>query len=333
MTFQKISGSTGYKLPLTAPPTFIRQKNNKKIGLIQKIKNIIFGTENKNYYVQEQYPALETRNISRIEKETTDEREALDLGLSIDTIDAPLNNQALIINANIRKEVLEALRRKGFSKRQANSIINKKFKNHKDKLKLQEDLKDVPSKAIINKGYYSMAVLQEDLERKLQHLVKLEYDEDKSKDAILQAFRYTRNKKEFDAFIDSIPACEYYNKGYTSNQDIENIKKNAIKKMLKLGYSKKHAESDIDKKLKLCNNKNELLELINNTPQKSIYDKGYFTIIDYDELRKSGINKYKNSLGYDDKKATEIVIKLQKNLPTRNSFRWYIDHITPDINS
>ena len=321
------------ELEKSPPPSFSSQLQNKafnrKIGILTRIKNKIFGALTKNLTTKESSSSI--RKIANIEQEPSDEVSFLDY---IDDSDYFKNHselsikssrkKSLITDSNIKKKLINLLKIKGFSASQAASVIKKKFKNCQSVIDLQQVYDYLPEKEVFDKGYDRMDILYKDFEDKLQFLVNLGYDEEKSSDAILEAFRQCNNKQEFESYIASIPECKYYEKGYTCNKEIQNTQKAAIKKMLKLGYPSREAEIEVYDKFRNYS-KDEFHRVIADTPHFKISQKGYKNMTDYNSLRYLCIEKLKEK-GYSNKKAIATVTNQQKLL-SRNDFLRKINYI------
>ena len=208
-------------------------------------------------------------------------------------------------------------------------IISKEFKNCKSPHDIEKKFLDIPNKEIYDKGYHSNKEIQQLLKNNTLSLVAKGYDKQSSKQEIEFAFNQALNKKEFKAYIDSIPGYTDYEKGYISNVELKNTKDRARKSLLQLGYSREHSEYIIRIKLDETQGKKDFLKAINNTPSKVMHNQGYKTVDEYNNLQHQYVTALKETSGYSHKQAIKFAKQEQENTNSKTHFMSLIKQIQP----
>ncbi len=316
-----------------APPSFNDQVQIKAfkrdINFLRNIKNKVSTLLNVRKTKNKQLAGYNIKKISTIEKqeymqELMDEYEPI-------TADEVNKNQLFKLDSVTKKDILKRIKDKGFSASQAKNIFNTEFKKFNSYEEVNKALVDIPSVDIYKMGFSSEAKMHKYLEDKVTYLVRLGYNDKQSKLTVINAFNQATTKKEFDNYLNSIPTYEDYNKEYSSVKDVHTIKKNAIKHLLKQGYSKDDAEDIVEEHYTTAETKDDFLHEIKEISKPAIRFKGYDTTKDYLKLQTSCIDRLKVHLGYSHKKAAKIAKEYQENSPSRTEFMFKINSIHAPI--
>ena len=311
------------------PPSFIDQAQIKafkrNISFLKGIKNKVSTLLNVRKAKDKQLANYTIGKISSIkQKKAMDEYKPL----ADDKLD---KNKPFKLDSATKKDILKKLKDKGFSAIQAKNIFNTEFKKCNSYEEVPGTLADIPSVDIYKMGFSSETKMQKYLKDKVTYLVNLGYNDKQSELAIIDAFNQSSTKKEFDNYLSSIPKYEDYNKEYSSVKDVQTIKKNAIKHLLKQGYSKDDAEDIVEEHYTTAESKGYFLHEIKEIPKRAIIFKGYDTTKDYLKLQTACIDRLKAHLGYSHKKAAKIAKEYQENAPSRAEFMFKINSIHAPI--
>ena len=306
----------------TAPPSFDDQIKtgsfNRHISFIKNVKNkfsTLFGNsviENKDL------SAYDISTVSKIQE--NNENEMLIINSNLDT------NKPFKLNYNFRKNLLSLLKNKGFSVLQARNIFSNKFRICKSYVDVENAVDDIPSETIYQMGFNGKKETNKYFEEQLQYLVKLGYNETESRKVIVDAFNQASSKKEFTNYISSLPKNQDYNKGYLSNQDIINVKKEAFNHLLQIGYDKTDINKIIENFFNISSSKEEFYNSINSTLKYQDYSHGYSNKKDIINVKKKAFN-HLLKLGYSKDDAKIISEEKSIESTSKDNFLYNIKQI------